>query len=185
MMTKELLKEFICEVLSGFGNKSLGKNGGSGNILRYGVGVKSSTNVLDDEENDEQVANQDTPQAACCLILKDDGSGKVLAVSRKDNPLLFGFPGGHVDPGERPIDAAARELEEECGLIATDLHLVFSCEDAQGFVTSTYACEVEGEIHTDEKGVIKWVDPSVLMNPSSSPFVDYNTKLFRKLNLTK
>ena len=46
--------------------------------------------------------------------------GKVLLVRRKNPPDagLWGFPGGHVDAGETALDAAARELAEETGVIA-------------------------------------------------------------------
>lgn len=37
----------------------------------------------------------------------------VLMVERKDEPGAFGLPGGKVEPGETPAEAAARELEEE------------------------------------------------------------------------
>lgn len=175
----QLLKQLIREVLDGFGNKSLGAND-SGNNLRYDVPVKGSTNVLDDEENEEQRDQQDeqTHQAACCLILSDDG--KVLAVSRKDDPTAFGMPGGKVDPGETPEQAAGRELQEETGLVAKALHQVFVRKDADGFTTYTFACEVEGQIETEESGVIRWVTPQVLF---AGPFGRYNQALWTKLGL--
>lgn len=43
---------------------------------------------------------------------------QVLVVERGTEPFL-GFPalpGGHIDPGERPVDAALRELREETGV---------------------------------------------------------------------
>ena len=33
----------------------------------------------------------------------------------------WGFPGGAADPGESPLEAGARELLEETGLVATNL----------------------------------------------------------------
>lgn len=53
-------------------------------------------------------------EAACVLIMTTNG--KILMVTRKESDKL-GLPGGKVDPGETPAEAAARELEEETGMI--------------------------------------------------------------------
>ena len=53
-------------------------------------------------------------QAACVLVMTVNG--KILMVTRKDSDKL-GLPGGKVDPGETPSEAAARELQEETGMI--------------------------------------------------------------------
>ncbi len=44
-----------------------------------------------------------------------DGRGRVLLLRRADEGTWC-FPKGHVEPGETPQVAAAREIKEECGL---------------------------------------------------------------------
>ncbi|MDF3606884.1 NUDIX hydrolase [Paracoccus sp. DMF-8] len=58
--------------------------------------------------------------AALAVVIRD---GQVLLVRRKNPPDagLWGFPGGHVEPGETALDAAARELVEETGVTARPL----------------------------------------------------------------
>lgn len=59
------------------------------------------------------------PDIAYCVPLFDDGTTVLLRQRRYgiDAPSLE-VPGGHVDPGETPAAAAARELAEETGLVA-------------------------------------------------------------------
>ncbi|MGW7296098.1 NUDIX domain-containing protein [Streptomyces xiamenensis] len=61
--------------------------------------------------------------------------GHVLLIERGWDPYAgrWALPGGHVDEGEMPREAAARELEEETGVAvpAGDLHYV-GCWDAPG-----------------------------------------------------
>jgi len=55
--------------------------------------------------------------AAIAIVLQGE---KVLLVRRKNEPDagLWGFPGGHVKPGETAMAAASRELQEETGVVA-------------------------------------------------------------------
>lgn len=56
--------------------------------------------------------------AALAVVIRDND---VIMVQRKNEPDagLWGFPGGHVELGERGLEAAVRELAEETGVIAT------------------------------------------------------------------
>ena len=53
-------------------------------------------------------------QAAICLVFNEERSS-VLLVKRRDIPVWV-LPGGGVDPGESPEEAAVRETAEETGL---------------------------------------------------------------------
>jgi len=60
------------------------------------------------------------------LAVTLDGVGdtaRALLVQRRNPPDagLWGFPGGHVEPGETALEAAARELAEETGVIGRPL----------------------------------------------------------------
>lgn len=59
------------------------------------------------------------PRLAALAVTRDGGN--TLLVQRRNPPDagLWGFPGGHVEPGETALAAAARELFEETGVIAT------------------------------------------------------------------
>lgn len=52
-------------------------------------------------------------------------------------PGEFCFPGGHVEPGETPLDCALREAEEEVGLTAEDLTLLGPGNYIQGYANYT------------------------------------------------
>lgn len=185
-----LVRTFVREALASPGTRWSMRMTAPGN-LRFGdyqfqrgnaTTGHTGGNVLDDEQNekDAEAQSREGLQAATCLIMSDDG--KVLAVSRKHDPSDFGLPGGKVDPGETPEQAAARELQEETGLTAVKLTPVFVRHDADGFTTTTFACEAEGEIATPEEGVVRWVTPDVLFQGS---FGEYNKRLFRKLGKLK
>jgi 8-oxo-dGTP diphosphatase len=56
-------------------------------------------------------------QIVAALLVRD---GRVLLCHRSTGrrwfPDVWDLPGGHIDPGETPIEALVRELEEEVGI---------------------------------------------------------------------
>lgn len=57
----------------------------------------------------------------CVGALVRDGGGRVLLVRTTKWRGLWGVPGGKVDWGETLLDAVARELREETGLVLRDI----------------------------------------------------------------
>lgn len=73
--------------------------------------------------------------AALAVVIRND---QLLLVKRRNAPDagLWGFPGGHVNLGETAMAAAARELQEETGIIGrpvrylTNVDVILRNEDA-------------------------------------------------------
>ena len=71
--------------------------------------------------------------------------GELLLIRRGKNPYrdLWTLPGGVLEPNESAEEAARRELTEETGLIAGNLHLVTRHEPELGdrrYVISVFLC---------------------------------------------
>jgi ADP-ribose pyrophosphatase len=66
------------------------------------------------------------------------------------------IPAGKLEPGEDPLDAAGRELEEETGYRAVNLRHLHSFASSPGFAEEVvhlyYADELrKGEVHLDDE----------------------------------
>lgn len=93
--------------------------------------------------------------------------GKILMLERAKG-MMIGFwsvPGGIVDPGETPQEAAARELFEEAGLIPTGplwlVAVVPLWGYGQDFLSLRYACRCDaGDVRlSHEHSDWRWLDP--------------------------
>jgi len=125
--------------------------------------------------------------AACALI---DTDGRVLIAERpagKPMAGLWEFPGGKVDPGERPEDALIRELNEELGIVVNEAclaPLTFASHTYTEFhlLMPLYVCRRwQGVVSPREGQKLAWVRPNRLkeypMPPADVPLISHLTTL--------
>nr|WP_184519975.1 (deoxy)nucleoside triphosphate pyrophosphohydrolase [Tardiphaga robiniae] len=105
---------------------------------------------------------------ACALI---DPDGRVLIAQRPEGKALAGlweFPGGKLEPGERPEAALIRELEEELGITVKEAclaPLTFASHAYEDFhlLMPLYICRRwEGLAISKEGQKLAWVRPNKL-----------------------
>lgn len=103
----------------------------------------------------------ETEQPISMAIIVD--GGKVLMIRRKqrEGKLSWAFPGGGIERGETPQEAAEREVGEEVGLKVKAVHVLGERVHPQTGRHTTYvACElVGGEARVadaEELAEVKW-----------------------------
>jgi 8-oxo-dGTP diphosphatase len=118
---------------------------------------------------------------ACALV---DADNRVLIAQRPEGKALAGlweFPGGKLDPGERPEAALIRELREELGIEVKEPCLAplsfasFAYPDFH-LLMPVYICRRwEGTPHSREGQALKWVRAGKLrdypMPPADEPLI--------------
>ncbi len=123
------------------------------------------------------------PANAAALLLIDV-DGRVLIAKRPEGKTLAGlweFPGGKVEPGERPEAALIRELSEELGVEVSESCLapfVFASHAYDSFhlLMPLYLCRRwNGVVAAREHDALAWVRPDRLsdypMPPADEPLV--------------
>jgi 8-oxo-dGTP diphosphatase len=120
---------------------------------------------------------------ACALV---DADGRVLIAERPPGKHMAGlweFPGGKVEPGERPEDTLIRELGEELGIIVKEpclAPLTFASYSYPDFhlLMPLYVCrrwdgQATAKVHTR----LAWVKPNKLrdyaMPPADEPLISH------------
>jgi ADP-ribose pyrophosphatase YjhB (NUDIX family) len=105
-------------------------------------------------------ADEGKPSLTVCAgaVVHDD-AGRLLLVRRGREPSigLWSVPGGRVEPGETPAQAAAREVREETGLEVAVGALLATVEVGDFLVHDFAADVVGGELRPgDDASDARW-----------------------------
>ena len=128
------------------------------------------------------------PNAVVVYIRRND---MVLAVSRRGSYWDLGLPGGKIDPGESPRDAALRELYEETGLVPSSISAspIFVREDRslgrEAFIVPCYEATIDPRViprATEPDTWVGFVHVFRLLEERCT-FHKYNRELFRHLRI--
>lgn len=144
--------------------------------LRSGFQTTGSrSSIASDFESEDWKKRQDR-QGASILYVENDG--KILAVSRGEDITNMNMPGGGIETGETPAEAAKRELWEETGLKVVEMFPLFSKISAGREIHFFKVTKFQGRLKSSEEGIAKWVDPEILLQGQySDSFLDVMSKV--------
>jgi 8-oxo-dGTP diphosphatase len=122
-------------------------------------------------------------ELAGSLIIRD---GKILLLYREDEEH-WEVPGGKVEGGESPTEAAVREAEEEIGVEAELKKPFYSGEfqyDGEMFLWHGYISEIgdqEPELQEEKFSEINWFYPTKLDGIELAPNLEMILPALRKI----
>ncbi len=127
--------------------------------------------------------------AACALI---DADGRVLVAERPAGKAMAGlweFPGGKIEPGERPEQTVIRELNEELGITIPEACLAplsfasHAYDDFHLLMPLFITRKWDGFVTPREGQRTRWLRPTRLrelaMPPADEPLVAHLIDLLR------
>lgn len=124
---------------------------------------KDKVLLPDGKESIREIVRHSGGSAILC-----EKDGKVLMVKQfryayKED--IWEIPAGKVNRGEEPINTAFRELQEECGIKAQKMELLFSVYPSPGYTDeviriyrATELSECKTELDEDEFLTAEWIE---------------------------
>lgn len=161
LLLKKMLKDrdvtepVVVEFVSDFSMSGLRRMQGPGN-LRSGVPTRGSHSSI---QND--LGTGTSSQSAVVVLVRN--GNKILAVSRGEDLMNLNMPGGGIEQGETPIEAATRELKEETGIESSNLLPLFVIKEDNKLIHVFKAENFQGELRSSPEGVASWERPEKLL----------------------
>jgi len=104
-----------------------------------------------------------------------DEEGRVLILLRPENmtwaPGKWALPGGHIEEGEKPIDAAVREVREETTLEISDPVEFYTSDNGEVRYFTTRVSKANVTIDWEHND-FAWAYPEDLTNYDRVPVLD-------------
>lgn len=125
--------------------------------------------------------------AVAVVVINENEEILSLLRSETDNwrPLHWGLPGGHIDEGETPFEAAIRETKEECNLDVNPIYAGSVITDENYKIYLYYAVKYSGNVELSfEHSDYKWLSrEAILQIQNRTPLLYTNVcRVFEEMN---